>query len=493
MASAFAAFQWVAIGLLCTLPLFNTVTAAPTPLAEDIPQAAIAIKLNKPTSRTRSLPGPELVRQLIQKAQSGTGLAKRDTTFKVLPLITSITPDDLPAMIHRATDLDPTYEPVDFTAWFQVQFSDHKLPDDGRDPEISQLLNNLAGFHEVASCETLGGAPAPSVHASSNPMFASQGYLSGGGVGIDAQYAWGFPGGDGAGTTIIDIERGWQLTHEDLIAQNITLLSGLNTNDRYGGNLPHGTAVLGELLMRDNTIGGVGIAPSARGHVVGTHRDLNSGPFSENPPDAILSATTFLQPGDLILLEMQAADADYNLWPIEIQDAVYDAIRLATALGITVIEPAGNGGMGLDGPVLRDGDTVPQTFLNRTAPSFRDSGAIMVGAGSSTLPRTRLAFSNHGSRVDVHAWGENIATASVSVGDGYRDSYGVFDGTSGAAPIVAGAALCAQGIVAARRGGGKLAPRELREVMKLGGTGVQGGGIGVQPDLRALIDGGVLV
>ncbi len=37
------------------------------------------------------------------------------------------------------------------------------------------------------------------------------------------------------------------------------------------------------------------------------------------------------------------------------------------------------------------------------------------------------------------------------------------------------------------------APRELRAVMKLGGRGVEGGGIGVQPVLRALIDGGYLV
>ncbi len=190
---------------------------------------------------------------------------------------------------------------------------------------------------------------------------------------------------------------------------------------------------------------------------------------------------------------MQAADEQGNLYPIEIQDAVYDAIRLATALGVVVIQPAGNGGMDLDGLIPRDGDAVPQAFLNRSDPSFRDSGAIMVGAGSSTLPRTRLEFSNYGSRVDVHAWGENIATASVDVGDGNKDSYGVFDGTSGAAPIVAGAALCAQGIVAARRGpgGGRLMPAELRRVLKLGGTAVER--IGVQPDLRALIDGGYLV
>jgi hypothetical protein len=209
-------FRWLALGLLSTVSLFSTVAAAPAPLV-DTPRAGIAIKLNKSSSRARSVPGPELVRDLISKAQAGTGLAKRDSVFDIFPLINSVAPEELSTMIHRATELDPTYESVDFTSWFQVQFSDRIPPQDGRDPDISQLLKNLAGYHEVASCETLGGAPAPSVHATANPMFASQGYLAGGGVGIDAQYAWGVPGGDGAGTTIIDIERGWQLTHEDLV------------------------------------------------------------------------------------------------------------------------------------------------------------------------------------------------------------------------------------------------------------------------------------
>jgi hypothetical protein len=56
-----------------------------------------------------------------------------------------------------------------------------------------------------------------------------------------------------------------------------------------------------------------------------------------------------------------------------------------------------------------------------------------------------LDFSNFGSRVDSFGWGENIDTS----GDGFRgqdvDEYTAsFSGTSGASPIVAGAAVLIQ-------------------------------------------------
>jgi hypothetical protein len=245
--------------------------------------------------------------------------------------------------------------------------------------------------------------------------------------------------------------------------------------------------------MVDNTIGGIGIAPNTNASVVGVERSIN-GSFPEDyQAEAIMDAASFLKFGDVMLLEMQVVDANTNLYPVEILDAEFDAIRLATALGITVVEPAANGGMDLDAPILRDGDTAPHSFLNRSSPDFRDSGAILVGAGSSTYPRARMWFSNYGGRVDVHPWGENITTTSVD--EDYNDTYtDQFDGTSGAAPIVAGAALSIQGMVHANRGA-KLSPADLRKLIAVGGTQTvdpASDRIGVMPDLKALIDGGHL-
>lgn len=207
--------RFLAVGLLVILPLFESVLAAPAPRDDATPRTTIAIKLNTTSSRTRSLPGAEVVEDLIRKAQVGAGLAKRDAHFSVLPLFTSLSPEKLSDMVQRASKLDPTYEPVDFGAWFQVQFPESKGEE--RDPEIAQLLSSLAGYQEVASCQRLAGSKTPAVQPSNDPLFSSQGYLTAAGAGINAEYAWGFPGGDGAGTTIIDVERGWQLTHEDLV------------------------------------------------------------------------------------------------------------------------------------------------------------------------------------------------------------------------------------------------------------------------------------
>lgn len=265
--------------------------------------------------------------------------------------------------------------------------------------------------------------------------------------------------------------------------------------DRYFGNYPHGTAVLGEMLMVDNKIGGVGIIPAAKGHVVGTDRDVDGG-RQENQPEAIMDAARFLKPGDAMVLEMQTSDAveePYpNLWPVEILDAEYEAIRLAVALGITVIEPAANGGMDMDKPVMRIGDPTPRTFLKKGAPDFRDSGAIIVGSATSGAPHNRLESSNYGSRVDAYSWGENIMTTSVN--QAYEDIYSAFSGTSGASPIVAGAVLSVQGMLAAN-GRKKLTPSEMRKLIVVGGTASANGNsdrIGLQPNLKALIDGGHL-
>jgi len=85
--------------------------------------------------------------------------------------------------------------------------------------------------------------------------------------------------------------------------------------------------------------------------------------------------------------------------PAEIQLSVFDAIKRATDAKIIVVEAAGNddawGGIDLDDPTCN-------AIFDR---NVRDSGAIIVGAGSP-VDRSRLPFSSYGSRVDVQGWGE---------------------------------------------------------------------------------------
>jgi hypothetical protein len=262
------------------------------------------------------------------------GLGKRRGTFRLLPLIESVEPSRLEELMEKAHRMDPEARLPDFSSWYQI------VTPEGLNPE--RLVTALRRSEVVETAYVMRPVPPP-VDASNDPLSASQGYLNAQPYGIDARYAWLFVGGDGTGIGFVDMEQGWNLEHEDLAAAGITLMSGVNYGYRQ-----HGTSVLGEVLMVDNKIGGVGVAPSARGRVVSQWR--TAGSASPNNVDAIVSASASMAPGDVLLLEAQDLDpaGAKSWWPVEVADATYGAIVTATALGITVVEAGGNGGHNLD-------------------------------------------------------------------------------------------------------------------------------------------------
>jgi hypothetical protein len=331
----------------------------------------------------------------------------------------------------------------------------------------------------------------PLVNPADDTYSPTQGYLDPAPDGIDARYAWTLTGGDGAGIAFIDLEQGWVPTHEDLTARAPTLIFGTNRDGVGGYQGDHGTAVLGQVMGVDNALGVVGIAPNIASVRMVSHFDGVTG-TALHVADALLAAIDVLTFGDLVLLEVQRSASGYGLAPTEIDSADFDTIQLAVALGIIVVEAAGNGSNDLDTYVDGGGNTV----LNRGSAAFRDSGAIMIGAAASALPHDRLGFSNFGSRIDCYAWGENVTTCGYGdLANGgtpqteYTDTFG---GTSSASPIISGAALCVQGI-AVDQIGHRFSPGQMRAILSDPANGTpQGGGvagnIGVMPNLRQIID-----
>ncbi|MEC2457478.1 S8 family serine peptidase, partial [Bacillus cereus] len=275
------------------------------------------------------------------------------------------------------------------------------------------------------------------LNPSNNPRFKKQGYLEAAPYGINAPFAWGIQGGNGNGITFVDMEYGWLLNHEDLLHQKIELMSGRNIDQHVG----HGTSVLGIVSSEDNEVGNIGIAPKAKAKVISQIRD--NGQY--NTADAILSAVNQLEAGDVLLLEAQASFDGYGdkYLPVEVQPDIFDAIRAGTDKGIVIIEAGANGWNDLDQFKDRKGKQV----LNRNSKDFKDSGAIMVGAGSSSFPHERMWFSNYGSRIDVYGWGENVDTTTAEQSRSAVNLYtSSFSGTSSASPIIAGAATLVQSI-----------------------------------------------
>lgn len=309
------------------------------------------------------------------------------------------------------------------------------------------------------------------------PSFESyQGYLGPAPHGIDAPAAWR-RGQRGAGVWFADIEGGWNDEHEDLPGDRIRHVGGTKFRDPMWR--AHGTAVLGEVVGRDNGKGVVGIAPDVE-------RVFTSSIGGTTVANAIDVAAKNLRPGDVLLIELQGGGPRGRYVPVEYWDDVFDAIKAATKRGVVVVEAAGNGGENLD----------HATYKRKFDRAKRDSGAIMVGAGGPPrggyADRERLDFSNYGGRVDVQGWGRKVAT--LDYGDlqacsgADRHYTGEFSGTSSASPIVAGAAVIVQGVAKSR--GRLLAPTQIRDLLRTTGTpqlGDTSEQIGPRPDLERAI------
>jgi len=322
-----------------------------------------------------------------------------------------------------------------------------------------------------------------------------QGYFRASPTGIDVDFARRFSGGRGEGVRIVDIEAGWNLDHEDL--PSVSFGYGINFGIFDGA---HGTAVLGQIAAQQNSFGANGVVPAS---AIGWSSVTNIDPlmpwrtYFYSVANAILSAGFFLDQGDIALIEQHFPTVGAGTEPAECNQSQFGyvavetypfehaAISLMTAVGVVVVEAAGNG----------------QTRV--TPASMVDSGAIVVGASQNDL--TPSCFTNFGPRVDVHAWGRSIGTlgyGAVIAGDppdptlrangpDVRQFYTRgFGGTSGASPIVVGAAALVQSTRAAR-GLQKLTSVQLRSLLVATGTAQAAAttaiAIGPLPDLAAAI------
>ncbi|MFN8549598.1 MAG: S8 family serine peptidase, partial [Candidatus Eisenbacteria bacterium] len=324
----------------------------------------------------------------------------------------------------------------------------------------------LAGFREVQLAPTeplLRLAPANGADRapvlSSTPDFSpQQGYLYASPIGINADQVWTEAGGMGEGVKMIDLEFGWLFTHEDLKPA------------WYYGGAPavadHGTAVLGEFGGQHNGYGINGIAPEMQIGAINTD-DLAA---------RIAEANGVLAPGDLYLIEIQISGPE-NWMPMEWIPDVFAAIQTSTALGIICIEAGANGTVNLDDALYGD------TFNRRV----RDSGAIMVGAGTPNGLDAEW-FSDYGSRLDLQGWGSSIVTSCCGdlQGGAPEVQYTAgFNGTSGASPIVTGSVGSLQGQCLALYGR-PLTPALAEEILSATGSPWVGAKqIGERPNLVA--------
>lgn len=266
---------------------------------------------------------------------------------------------------------------------------------------------------------------------------ANQGYIQAN-PGVNMQYAWDL-GFNGQGIRMRDIEYGFNKNHEEMNSTNTSIATGMTVSTSATLDYTeHGTGVFGILYADNGTYGVTGLAHGASELVLFPEWQE----IGYNRVFAVSSAINNSTFGDVIVYEMQtlgATSATDDFVPADYQQLIWDLTKAATDSGIIIVAAAGNGNQNLDGLPY-------QAYMNRG-----NSGAIVVGAGSSDLNHNKLFYSTYGSRVDLQAWGNNVqSTGKIAglsyflIGNDINQSYITFTGTSAATPIVASCAVVLQ-------------------------------------------------
>ncbi len=272
--------------------------------------------------------------------------------------------------------------------------------------DLEKLRANLLKDEnvEAAYIKPPGEEPSNPADWQTPDLTPKQGYLDTAPGGVDARFAWNMVGGKGNGIEVIDMERGFNLTHED-IRENF---GGLISGNNRPGSRNHGTAVLGVMGGDENSFGITGISPKANMRAISY--------WGTSTSQTIIDAADELNAGDILLLEVHRRNPHNNKhiaiewWPDDFAAIVY-----ATSKGIIIVEAAGNGSQDFDAEIFNTPQNgFPSSWKNPFNPNNPQSGAVIVGAGaspSSGRDRSILGFSNWGRRVDAQGWGHNVTSA----------------------------------------------------------------------------------
>lgn len=352
--------------------------------------------------------------------------------------------------------------------WFRVTAKDAESAQRLIEVLRSEARVTTAYFEARPSLPRIQGSkPKNNDLPPTTPSFlGQQGYLGAPPLGIHTAPARVILGGRGQGVQVTDMETGWYLDHEDIC--QLTTAAFLGRIDAAGN---HGTAVVGEYASDRNRYGTTGISDLCTVKVSSWDDGGVSG--------AITRGVNASQPGDIVLLEVHYRTS-LGFVPAEYFSSNYNIIKSATTRGVHIVEAGGNGGNDLDN----------QSRFGRLFDlSFRDSGAIMVGAtnGSATA---RAGFSNHGARITANGWGYNVVTAGYgnlfNPNNDRRQHYTrSFSGTSSASPIVTGAVASLVGAVKFQDEQ-VLSVDRVRQLLRAHGTPCTGK-IQRRPDLKAML------
>ncbi len=218
-------------------------------------------------------------------------------------------------------------------------------------------------------------------------------------------------GNKGTGIKVAIIDSGIDDTHPDLAANCVGGYDFVNNDDDPMDDAGHGTHVAGTVAALDNDIGVVGVAPEAELYALKVLGADGSGDYS----DVIAALQWAVDNGIQVTNNSYGSSGDPG-------ETVKTAFDNAEAAGVLNVCAAGNSG---NPPGRGDNVIYPARYAS----------CIAVAATNQDDKRAR--FSSTGPDVELAAPGVDIL--STYIGGGYATG----DGTSMAAPHVAGTAALA--------------------------------------------------
>lgn len=391
------------------------------------------------------------------------------------PLCTALSWDELDRWHARACAvLPPHNRPGHLGLWFRLTLPTAAAADELTAALFAQDLVEHVHKEPRPTPASLAPLPAGDI-APPTPLFTAlqQSHLPAP-LGYGIWRGQGIYGARGQGVRVRMIEDDWHLDHEDiskLVAANFLGPVSSGTSSEA----IHGIAGASIVCADRNAYGMTGVTDEV--DIRFLSEVTNGGTVN-----TILLAGANSVPGDvhlmvLIFLFGQLGADDWV--PLEFLQSVFDATLTVTANGALFVTSGGNGGRSLDDP----------RFVRRFDRSFRDSGAIFVGATAGGQMQ-RAVFSNFGSRLDCNGWGDGVVACGVGAlfhpNQDNRQAYtGSYAGTSPAVPAIAGIVAALQGAARAQLGR-SLAMPEVLNLLHNHGT-PSPDTIGRRPDLVAML------
>jgi len=356
-----------------------------------------------------------------------------------------------------------------------------KIQGDLSDSNLQELANALEKIKEVKYCSFSSTIPIdpPYDIAPTTPNYmGNQTYLQAN-PGVNMTFAWNL-GYYGQNIRLRDVEYGFNKNHEEFNDINTNLATGTTVHpDCTVAYTEHGTSTTGVIFGQTGSYGITGLAHGLSEFILYPEW---TDEYGYNRNYAVSQAINNSLTGDIIVLEMQAYGATgsgNDFVPAEYNLELWNLIKAATDAGIVVVAAAGNGAQNLDGSLYA-------TYMSRG-----NSGAILVGAGTSDSNHNRISYSSYGTRVDVQGWGSSVFTSGYTtlpeLANDFNQTYSNFSGTSSATAVVGGCVAVIQSYYHEQTGS-YLTGIQINQILKATGipqgTGVSGQ-IGPLPNMEA--------